>query len=94
MFINFFKGNMKLVGVRPLSRHYFELYSKDLQERRIKYKPGLIPPFYADMPSDLTAIQKSETRYLDQFDKHPFLTDFKYFWKSIWNILFKHARSG
>jgi len=94
MFINFFKGNMKLVGVRPLSRHYFELYNKDLQERRIKYKPGLIPPFYADMPSDLTAIQKSETRYLDQFDKHPFLTDFKYFWKSIWNILLKHARSG
>jgi lipopolysaccharide/colanic/teichoic acid biosynthesis glycosyltransferase len=94
MLINFFKGNMKLVGVRPLSRHYFELYSKDLQERRIKYKPGLIPPFYADIPSDLDAIQTSEHKYLDSYDKNPFLTDFRYFWKSLWNILFRNARSG
>jgi lipopolysaccharide/colanic/teichoic acid biosynthesis glycosyltransferase len=94
MLINLFKGNMKFVGVRPLSRHYYELYNKELQKRRIKYKPGLIPPFYADMPTDLDAIQESENRYLDSYDKHPFLTDFKYFWKSIWNIMFKHARSG
>ena len=94
MLINFFKGNMKLVGVRPLSRHYFELYNKDLQERRIKYKPGLVPPFYADIPSNLDEIQKSEIKYLDHYDKHPFLTDFRYFWKSVWNILFRYARSG
>jgi len=94
MFINFFKGNMKFVGVRPLSRQYFDLYDKSLQERRIKYKPGLIPPFYADLPSDLNAIQESENRYLDRYDKHPVLTDFNYFWKSIWNILFRYARSG
>ena len=94
MLINFFKGNMKLVGIRPLSKHYYELYTKDLQERRIKYKPGLIPPFYADMPSDLDEIQKSENRYLDSYDKHHFLTDFKYFWKSMFNIMFRHARSG
>jgi lipopolysaccharide/colanic/teichoic acid biosynthesis glycosyltransferase len=94
MLINLFKGNMKLVGVRPLSRHYYELYSKDLQERRIQYKPGLIPPFYADMPSDLDAIQKSENRYLDSYDKRPVRTDFKYFCKSMFNIMFRHARSG
>ena len=45
MLINFFKGDMKLVGVRPLSKQYFELYKKEVRERRIKYKPGLIPPF-------------------------------------------------
>jgi hypothetical protein len=94
MLINFFKGNMKLVGVRPLSRHYYELYSKDLRERRIRYKPGLIPPFYADLPSDLDAIQASENKYLDSYDKHPVRTDFRYFGKSMFNIFFKHARSG
>jgi hypothetical protein len=93
MLINYLRGDMKLVGVRPLSKQYFELYKKEVQERRIKYKPGLIPPFYADMPADLEAIQASELRYLDQFDKHPFLTDFRYFWKSWWNILFHKARS-
>ena len=49
MLMNFFRGDMKFVGVRPLSRHYFELYRKEVQERRIKCKPGLIPPFYADI---------------------------------------------
>jgi len=92
--INFFYGEMKLVGIRPLSKQYFELYNKNLQERRIKYKPGLIPPFYADMPADLDEIQVSELKYLDSFDKHPLITDFRYFWKSWWNILFRKARSN
>jgi lipopolysaccharide/colanic/teichoic acid biosynthesis glycosyltransferase len=94
MFINFFKGNMKLVGIRPLSRQYFELYKPDLRERRIRYKPGLIPPFYADMPSNLEEIQASEARYLDAWDKNHVITDIKYFIKSAFNILFRHARSG
>jgi len=93
MLINWFKGEMKLFGVRPLSKHYFELYKDEVRQRRIKYKPGLIPPFYADMPEDLESIQASEIKYLDQYDNHPFITDFKYFWKSGWNILFRHARS-
>lgn len=94
MLINFFKREMKLVGVRPLSQHYFELYSKELQERRVKYKPGLIPPFYADLPGDLEAIQASELKYLDSYDKSPFTTDLRYFMKSGWNILFKKVRSN
>lgn len=92
-FINLVEGNMKLVGVRPLSKHYFELYDKDLQDRRTKYKPGLVPPYYADMPGDLESIQASEKKYLDSYDRHPFLTDTKYFFNSWWNILFHHARS-
>ena len=94
MLMNFLRGDMKLVGVRPLSKQYIELYKVEVRERRIKYKPGLIPPFYADMPNDLEAIQASELKYLDSFDKHPFYTDFRYFWKSGWNILFRKARSN
>lgn len=94
MLINFLRGDMKLVGVRPLSRQYFELYREDVRERRIKYKPGLIPPFYADMPADLEGIQASELKYLDSFDRHPLLTDIKYFFKSFWNIGFHKVRSN
>jgi lipopolysaccharide/colanic/teichoic acid biosynthesis glycosyltransferase len=93
MLINWFRGDMKFVGVRPLSKHYFELYKEEVKQRRIKYKPGLIPPFYADMPEDLESIQASEMKYLDLYDKRPLITDFKYLWKSGWNILFRHARS-
>jgi lipopolysaccharide/colanic/teichoic acid biosynthesis glycosyltransferase len=94
MFINLFKGNMKLVGVRPLSKHYFSLYTDELKEKRIKYKPGLIPPFYADLPVTLEEIMDSEMRYLDAYEKSPIMTDIRYFFKAWKNILFKKARSN
>jgi len=94
MLINLFRGDLKIVGVRPLSEHYFSLYSKELQEKRIKTKPGLIPPFYVDMPKTLNEIQASEMKYLMAYEKKPFRTDWKYFWKAVWNILFKSARSS
>lgn len=93
MFINVFKGEMKIVGVRPLSSHYFDLYSDELKQKRIKYKPGLVPPFYVDMPDTLEEIMESELRYLEAYEKSPFKTDFRYFFLAWKNILFKKARS-
>ncbi len=94
MFINLFKGDMKLFGIRPLSTHYFNLYTEELKEKRIKYKPGLIPPFYVDLPKTLEEIMESEMRYLEAYEKHPFLTDWRYFWKALYNIIIKRARSA
>ena len=94
MLINWLKGDLKMVGVRPLSEQYFKLYSPDLQKRRIQFKPGLVPPFYADMPKTLEEIMDSERRYLDAYEKSPFLTDCRYFWKAFVNIVFKNARSA
>jgi hypothetical protein len=93
MLINWLKGDLKLVGVRPISEQYFKLYSKEHQQRRVIYKPGLIPPFYADMPKTIEEIEASEKRYLDAWDKRPFRTNWRYFWKAVYNIVFKHARS-
>lgn len=93
MFINLFRGDLKLVGVRPLSMHYLSLYPLEFRERRIKYKPGLIPPYYADMPKTLDDIVISEQKYLDKFDKNPKSTDFRYFFLAWYNIIFKNARS-
>jgi len=93
MFINIFKRNMKLVGVRPLSVQYFSLYSEELKQKRVKYKPGLIPPFYVDMPKTIDDIMASEMKYLEAYEKHPFWTDFTYFFKAFYNIFIKRARS-
>lgn len=93
MLINFFKGELKLVGVRPLSKHYFELYPEDLKNLRLKTKPGLIPPFYFDLPKTLDEIFESERRYLKSYFKNPIKTDVKYFFKAAYNILIKGARS-
>lgn len=94
MFLNVFKGEMKIVGVRPLSSHYFNLYTEELKEKRLKYKPGLIPPFYVDMPVTLEEIMKSELKYLEAYEKHPIRTDLSYFFRALYNIFIKKARSN
>jgi len=94
MLYNWVNGDLKLVGVRPLSEHFFNLYDEELQEKRTKVKPGLVPPFYADMPTTLEEIQESESRYIDAYLKAPLTTDWKYFWKAFNNIVFKNARSS
>lgn len=95
MIWNILKGDMKLVGVRPLSNQYLGLYSEDVRQLRSRYKPGLLPPFYADMPGSIEEIQQSEVNYLKLCDqKGVFITDLKYFFKIIYSILFRHAKSS
>ena len=93
MFINLLKGELKLIGVRPLSSHYLGLYPDHMKELRARSKPGLVPPFYADLPNTLEEIITSEEKYLVAYLKSPLTTDFKYFFKAAYNILVKRARS-
>lgn len=94
MIVNILKGDMKIVGVRPLSQHFFSLYDKDLQEKRVKQKPGFIPPFYVDLPKTMEEIMESERKYLESHQKSPLKTDLKYFFLAFKNVLFKGARSN
>ncbi len=94
MIFNLLNGDLKIVGVRPLSRHYFGLYTTEMQERRIQYKPGLVPPFYVDLPKTLDEIMASEKKYMEAYDKSPILTDIRYFFMAFYNILIKRARSN
>ncbi|MBK9284935.1 MAG: sugar transferase [Sphingobacteriaceae bacterium] len=93
MLINLIKGEIKLIGPRPLSVPKFNMYPKYAQEKRCQFKPGLIPPFYYDLPNSFDDLVKSEMKYLSEYEKHPFRTDFKYFFMAIYNIIFKGARS-
>jgi lipopolysaccharide/colanic/teichoic acid biosynthesis glycosyltransferase len=90
---NWTRGDMKLVGVRPLSKHYYNLYTPELQQKRIRFKPGLIPPFYTDLPKTLEEIMDSENRYLEVYEKSPFRTDIRYFFRSLYNIVIKGVKS-
>ncbi len=93
MFINLIKGDVKIVGVRPLSKTKFDTYPTDLQKKRTRTRPGLIPPFYADMPKTQEELFSSEDRYLDAYFQSPFKTDVRYFFKALYNIVIKRARS-
>ena len=91
--INLLKGEVKLIGVRPLSETFFGVYPEDLKKARIKYKPGLIPPYYVDLPNSIEEVWESERKYLEKYKKNPIKTDLIYFIKSLNNILFHHAKS-
>ncbi len=94
MIYNWLKGDLKFFGIRPLSRQYLGLYTDELRELRIRVIPGLIPPFYADLPKTLSEIIESELRYIKAYLKAPMRTQFSYLWQSSVNIIFKGERSG
>ena len=94
MLINLLKGEIKIVGVRPLSKAKFNLYPTYLQKLRTSTKPGLIPPFYKDLPQTFEELIESEKKYLLAYNKNPLKTDIEYFIKSVYNIIFKKARSS
>lgn len=93
--LNVLKGDLKLVGVRPISQRYFLDIPKDLQEMRMKYKPGCIPPYVAlNLKSNIESVLLSEREYLAEKLKNPNTTDIKYFFKAVYNIIFKRKRSA
>jgi hypothetical protein len=94
MFYNWIKGEIKFLGVRPLSQHYLSLYNTEVRKIRKTVKPGLIPPFYADMPKSVEEICESERRYVQSYLENPYKTQWVYFWRAFSNIVLKGARSG
>ncbi|HRV84184.1 MAG TPA: sugar transferase [Saprospiraceae bacterium] len=94
MLINLLRGDIKLIGVRPVSSHYLSLYPEDAREFRKHFKPGYIPPFYADLPKTFDEIVASEVKYLKAYERHPVLTDLKILIQSLYNIIIKRTRSN
>jgi len=94
MLINWFKGDVKLVGVRPLSKAMFDTYPQWLQDKRTQCKPGLIPPFYIDHPQTFEELFASEDKYLTEYMAHPFRTDVKYFFMTMRSILTRKTHSA
>lgn len=92
--LNVLKGEMKLVGVRPLSRVRFNQFPEDMQSERVNYKPGCFPPYVAlNMPNDSDNIE-AERIYLADLKKHPHTTDLKYLTKAVYNIVTNKIRSA
>ena len=93
--INVFKGELKLVGARPVSQRYFQDIPKEIQELRLAQKPGCIPPYVAlNRKSSVESVLQSEKEYLEEKIKNPYFTDTKYFFKALYNILIKNKRSA
>ncbi|SFV62743.1 Undecaprenyl-phosphate galactosephosphotransferase [hydrothermal vent metagenome] len=94
MLINFFKGDLKLIGFRPLSDAMLSQYPKEFVLVRNRYKPGLIPPYYIDKPNSFEGLVDSEKRYIQKYRESGIITDTVYFFKFLNVLLFKGVRSS
>jgi len=90
---DWWRGDIKIVGLRAMSRHYFSLYPKEFQALYRKVKPGLIPPIFSESTSGFNEIVAVEQKYLEGYLKHPVRTDIRYLFATIKDILFKGVRS-
>jgi len=92
---NVLRGELKLVGIRPVSQRYFQDIPKEMQKLRMTQKPGCIPPYVAlNRAGSVMSVLQSEKEYLEEKIRSPFTTDVKYFFNAIFNIIFKHKRSA
>jgi hypothetical protein len=93
-FINVLKGDMTLVGVRPLSPARFEEFPEDLKRERTKYKPGCIPPYVSLLMASETGNIEAERIYLREKASKPNTTDIRHFVLAVRNILTNKIRSA
>ena len=93
MLINFIKGDLKIIGVRPLGDSMLRVYPEEFREYRAKFKPGLIPPYYIDQPKGFDGLIESEKRYLKLYEKSGIKTDIIYFGKFLKALFLKGVRS-
>jgi len=84
---NLLKGELALVGVRPLSEARFKELPRDVRELRVHYKPGCIPPYVALLMPDSKGNIEAERIYFSEKEKSPYFTDIKYFFKAVYNIV-------
>ena len=83
--INVFKGDMSLVGPRPLVPRYLKLYSPE-QARRHEVRPGITGWAQVNGRNSITWTEKFklDVWYVDHCS---FLLDVKIIWKTIINVL-------
>jgi lipopolysaccharide/colanic/teichoic acid biosynthesis glycosyltransferase len=93
--LNLLKGDMKLIGIRPVSERYLLDIPEDVRNKRLQFKPGCIPPYLGfHFGTTKESIIKAEEMYMKAYEKNPLKTDIFVFFKSIYNILIKKHRSA
>ena len=87
--INVLKGDMSVVGPRPMLKEFVELYSPE-QARRLEVRPGMTGLAQVSGRNNLSWEEKFEldTKYVDT---HSILLDFKIMFKTVEVMLKKEG---
>ncbi|MDC1202910.1 sugar transferase [Crocinitomicaceae bacterium] len=85
---NVLKGELKLVGLRPVSEVYFNELGEEYRNMRINYKPGCIPPYVAlNKKSSKEEVIEAEYEYIKMKKSSPYTTDIILFFRALTNII-------
>ena len=87
--IDWMRGEIKIVGIRAMSQHFFSLYPQVYKDFYFQVKPGIISPIFDENTADFSEIVKIEQEYLESYLRDPVKTDIRYFF-----ITLKHIFSG
>ena len=91
---NLIRGNMRMVGIRPMQKEYWERYPKEIRDEALKTRPGLFGvQYYHTGEGDFDVCVSTLRRYLKEREENPLLTDLKYFFRIAFNIIFKGTKS-
>jgi len=86
---NVLRGDMSLVGPRPLLLEYLPLYSK-LQMRRHEVRPGITG--WAQVNGRNALSWDDKFKYdIWYIDNHTFLIDLKILWKTIFSVVLRNG---
>jgi lipopolysaccharide/colanic/teichoic acid biosynthesis glycosyltransferase len=91
--MNLLKGELKLVGLRPLSYCKFQEFPVDLRRKRICFKSGLIPPYVSLCMSDEQGKMDAERIYIQNYTEHRLSADLQFFFKAVRNIMLNKVSS-
>lgn len=86
-FLDWFRGKIKLVGIRAMSQHFFSLYPQEYKDLYLRVKPGIISPIFDENTAGFDHIVQIEKKYLESYIKNPVRTDIKYFFLTFTHIL-------
>lgn len=92
---NLAKGDIKLVGVRPMREIDWKRYPAEIMEKALRQKPGLMGVQYAHQKTSNFEDHLSYLEaYLNSWEKNPEKTDREYLSRIVFNILFRGVRSS
>ncbi len=92
--LNVLKGDLGIVGVRPISQSGFKALPPDLQKERLKFKPGCIPPNVSLGITGFEGVIRAERIYLKQRGIYGISTNIKYFFMAVKNIITRKSKSA
>ena len=91
---NLIKGDIKLIGVRPMTEEDWKIYPSDIKEKSLEEKPGWGGQQYAHEQDDSFENCLERMREYVFWDGSHFKRDMIYLGKIIYRIIVKGVRSS